>query len=136
MGINGKMYNAPKSLYSCVSSCIIINGLRTDWFDVTTGLRQGCCLSPLLFNIFINDLALKIKSLGLGINIGNDETVSLMMYADDIVLLAESENDLQRMLNAFCDWCSANFMSININKTNIVHLDQNRRQNMFYFYIW
>ena len=73
------MFNAIKSLYCCVSSCIRINGMKTDWFDVTTGLRQGCCLSPLLFNIFINDFALKIKSLGLGINIGNDETVSLLM---------------------------------------------------------
>ena len=60
VGVNGKMFKAIKSLYSCVSSCIRINGLKTDWFDVTTGLRQGCCLSPLLFNIFINDFALKI----------------------------------------------------------------------------
>ena len=65
IGVCGKMYNAIKSLYSCVSSCIIINGLKTDWFDVTTGLRQGCCLSPLLFNIFINDLSLKNKIFGL-----------------------------------------------------------------------
>ena len=94
------MYNAIKSLYCCALSFIRVNGLKTYWFDVTTRLRQGCCLSRLLFNIFINDLSLKINSLGLGINIGNNETLSLLMYADDIVLLAESENDLQQMLNS------------------------------------
>ena len=52
IGVNGKMLKAVKSLYTTVSSCVRINGLKTDWFDVKTGLRQGCCLSPLLFNCF------------------------------------------------------------------------------------
>ena len=46
-------------------------------------------LSPLLFNLFINDLAVFLKSLDLGVKIA-DENVCLMLYADDIVLLAES----------------------------------------------
>ena len=59
--------------------------------------------------------------MGLGIDIDNGETVSLLMYADDIVLLADNENDLQQMLNALLEWCRSNYMSINTNKTNIVH---------------
>ena len=46
---------AIKSLYVSVRSCVRINSLKTDWFDVHCGLRQGCVLSPLLFNLFIND---------------------------------------------------------------------------------
>ena len=44
-----------------------------------------------------------------------------MLYADDIVLLAETETDLQLMLNLLSDWCCTNLMSINPSKTNIVH---------------
>lgn len=121
LGINGKMLKAIKSLYASVSSCVRINGLKTDWFDVKTGLRQGCCLSPLLFNCFINDFACKIKALDVGIDIGNESKVCIMLYADDIVLLAESETDLQLMLNTLSEWCETNYMSINSSKTNVIH---------------
>ena len=60
MGINGKIFKADKSLYTIVSSCVRIYGLKTDWFDVKTGLRQGSCI---------------------------------MLYADNIVILAETETD-------------------------------------------
>ena len=70
-----------------------INGFYTEWFDVTSGLRQGCSLSPLLFNIFIKDLALKIKACGKGVKI-DDDTVGILLYADDIVLLADNEKEL------------------------------------------
>ena len=44
--IKGKMMTAIKSLYSNVFLCVRINNYYTDWFDVSAGLRQGCCLSP------------------------------------------------------------------------------------------
>ena len=97
ISVSCKMLVAIKSLYSSVSSCVRVNHFYTNWFHVNSGLRQGCALSPLLFNLFINDLALRIKSLGKGVNIDN-ETVSILMYADDILLIAENEDDLQHML--------------------------------------
>ena len=98
IGINGKMFKAVKSLYTTVSSCVRINGLKTEWFDVKTGLRQGCCLSPLLFNCFVNDYACKVKALDIGIDIGGESKACIMLYADDIVQMAETETDLQLML--------------------------------------
>jgi len=50
IGIAGKLLNSVKSLYSSVFSCVRVNNLHTDWFEVKCGLRQGCILSPLLFN--------------------------------------------------------------------------------------
>lgn len=60
-GINGKMLRALKSLYSTVFASVRVNCFSTDWFDVKSGLRQGCILSPLLFNLYINDLAVLLK---------------------------------------------------------------------------
>ena len=62
-GITGKLLGAVKSLYISVASCVRLNNLTTDWFNITCGLRQGCCLSPLFFNSYNNDLALRIKTL-------------------------------------------------------------------------
>lgn len=103
-GIHGKMHNAIKSLYDRTSSCVKVNGSLTDWFKVKTGLRQCCGLSPVLFSFFINDLAVKLKNLGYGIDIGNVEKVCILLYAEDIVLLSENENDLQLMLNLLHEW--------------------------------
>ena len=77
-------------------------------------------MSPLLFDLFINDLALHIEALGKGIDI-DLENVSILLYADDIVLLSDDEDNLQFMLNELNNWCALNDMSININKSNIVH---------------
>ena len=81
-------------------------------------------LSPLLINLFINNLAIFLKSLDLGVKIG-DENVCVMLYADDLVLLAESETDLQLLLNALYDWCGRNDMTVNLVKSNVVDFRQN-----------
>jgi hypothetical protein len=57
-----------------------------------------------LFAIFINDLAIDINNLNLGIETGIDEKISILMYADDIVLMADSEDDLQKMLDTLNNW--------------------------------
>ena len=62
-------------------------------------------MSPVLFNLYINDLALKLNALGKGIRIHvYDEFVSILLYTDDIVLLADNEVDLQVMLSVLGCW--------------------------------
>ena len=72
---------------------MILNGITTDWFSVDSGVRQGDTLSPVLFSMFINELAVEINNLNLGVDIGGRK-LSILMYADDVVLLSESEKDL------------------------------------------
>ena len=71
---------------------------ETDWVSSNREVRQGCILSPILFAIYTEKLAVRVKEKGLGIKVGN-ERLSLLMYADDIVILSESGNDLQLMLD-------------------------------------
>ena len=120
LGITGHMYNALSSLYDSVQCCLRVNGLKTKWFTVNCGLKQGCNLSTLLFNLFINDLVDTINSTNIGIDI-DGESVAALLYADDLVMLATSEQDLQIILNVLNDWCDKNRMTINENKSNVVH---------------
>ena len=63
----------------------------TDWFENMNGVRQGDPLSPTLFSLFINDLARQLKSEGPVLQVGNTK-INILLYADDMVLLAENEN--------------------------------------------
>ena len=76
----------------------------SDWFNCPIGTKQGGCISPTMFSIFINDLAAEINSLDLGIQVDNKK-VCILLYAGDIALIASSENDLQRMLDILWGWC-------------------------------
>ena len=75
---------------------MMINGHYTEWFDVSVGLQQGCLISPLLFNLYVDDLVAEIKNLSCEVPVDN-EFVSLLLYADDIALLASCEDDLQKL---------------------------------------
>jgi hypothetical protein len=120
MGVNGRMKTAVKSLYDHVQCCVRVNGFDTDWFDVKGGLKQGCALSPTLFNLFINDLSTCLLALGKGVCLGH-ERVALLMYADDLVLIAESPEDLQEMLDCLNNWCGVNRICINPSKSGVIH---------------
>ena len=121
LGIDGKMYFTIKSLYSITESCIKLGrGMQTDWFKTLFGVRQGDSLSPTLFSIYLNDLATEIKHLNKGVNVIADN-VSILLYADDIVLLAPTEEDLQSMLDVLSNWSSKWRIFVNKKKTKTVH---------------
>ncbi len=94
--------------------------MLTDWFITQSGVKQGDTLSPTLFGIFFNDIAHEVNNLNLGINIGN-RTLSILLYADDIVLLSDTEEGLQTMLNTVYAWSMRNMITFNDNKSKIVH---------------
>ncbi|KAL5015362.1 hypothetical protein ScPMuIL_009632 [Solemya velum] len=119
-GLDGNFLSALKAIYSNTRCCVRVNGICTEWFDVTCGLKQGCLLSPLLFNLFINDLAVFFNGTGKGIDI-NGERVAILLYADDVVLLAETPEDLNELLDSLSDWCNRNCLFVNPSKSKVVH---------------
>ena len=124
-GLCGRLYNALISLYKTVKSCVRINGLTTDFFDVNCGLKQGCLLSPLLFNLYIDDLVRDMNLLNVGIDI-DDEKLCILLYADDVILIADTEADLQSLLNCLYDWSERNGLKINNDKSKLFILDFRR----------
>ena len=91
---------AIKRLYCNTQNCIRINHMYTGWFPSFCGVRQRDSLSPTLFLIFLNDLANLVKSAKLGIDIGT-KNIGILMYADDVSLIAEDENKLQSKKQIF-----------------------------------
>lgn len=119
-GIDGRVYGIIKQLYSNTSSCVQVNNAHTEWFDTSMGVRQGDSMSPTLFAIFINDLAKEIKKLNCGIKV-QEECISILLYADDIVLTSDNEANLQRMLNVLYSWCKKWRVQVNRDKSQVMH---------------
>ena len=134
IGVVGKFYKAISSLYANPRSRVILNEYETAYFDCPIGVKQGDCLSPTLFAIFINDLAEKVKNSGVGLDLDSETFVNILLYADDIVLLAKNEQDLQLLLFLVENWCKEWRLEVNLTKTNILHVREKRkRKSMFMF---
>ena len=73
----------------------------------------------------MNDLVQEINQLDIGIQVG-DIKLSILLYADDIVLMAENENNLQSMLNCVYQWCNKWRLAVNEDKTKIMHFRSSR----------
>ena len=125
-GVNGRMLSAIKSLYNDVSYSVKVNGHLTDWFKVNNGVKQGCVLSCSLFQIYLNDLAQQINQLQCGIKV-DDRDISLLMFADDVALVAKNHHDLQRMLDCVAEWCQKWKLNLNADKSKIIHFRHNSK---------
>jgi len=77
--------------------------MLTEWFDTNCGVKQGDTLSPTMFGIFNKDIVDDVKSVNEGINIDGIK-VCILLYADDIVILSETEEGLQKMLDKIYEW--------------------------------
>ncbi len=119
-GINGKFYEAIKGIYHRAYCSVRINGVLSDWFESKMGTKQGDNLSPNCFSIYLNPLLTELKASGLGVSVENS-IISVLAYADDLVLLAESENDLQSLINILQNWCLKWRLCVNVDKTKIMH---------------
>ena len=70
-------------------------------------------------------MAYHIKSLNKGVQIGPDN-VSILLYADDMVFIADTEKDLQNMLNCMYEWARKWRLKVNVDKSNIIHFRNSR----------
>ena len=105
-GHRGTYLNIIKAIYDKPTANIILNGEKLKAFPQRSGTRQGCPLSPLLFNIVLEVLATAIREEKdiKGIQIGREE-VKLSLFADDMILYIQNPKDatikLLELINEF-----------------------------------
>ena len=106
LGIRGNLLNLIKDIYRKTKCAVKVDGKITDFFYFTKGVRQGCPLSPLLFNLYVNDIFDLIdKNTLASPELKEGNPINILMYADDLVMLSQSEDQLQKnmsLLNAYC----------------------------------
>ena len=99
MGIPGHLTCLLRNLYAGQEAIVRTGHETIDWFQIGKGVRQGCILSPYLFNLYAEYI---LRNAGLeeaqaGIKIAG-RNVNNLSYADDTTLMAESEEELKSLL--------------------------------------
>ena len=116
-GLPGKIVNILRSLYDNANSHVRSEGCLSNPFKITTGVRQGCVISPKLFNVIVNWVAGKSRSPG--VQVGVDYWLSYLAYADDLAIIAENDVHAQAALNALQEAASRLGLKINTQKTKV-----------------
>ena len=120
--IHGKLLKCVKSMYRDVRAKVRAGAKLTDFINCTEGVKQGDVCSPLLFSLFINELALEIIQKGRhGIKLAPDILeLFVLLFADDIILLSETVVGLQTQLNNLYTAASKLRLTVNLAKSNVL----------------
>ena len=115
LDLDGKDIRLVRNLYWDQSAAIRYQNELGNFASIKRGVRQGCVLSPDLFNLYSENIMRHIEGVG-GLIIGG-HTLNNLRYADDIVLIAQSKEKLQEMLDIIDFYSEENGLSINQKKT-------------------
>ncbi|CAF1405230.1 unnamed protein product [Adineta ricciae] len=107
MGVPKHLIILMKNLYTNQQATVKTDYENTNWFNIGKGVRQGCILSPYLFNLYTEHIMTKaeIYETAGGINIGG-RNINNIHFADDTTILAETADDLQYLLKKVEKKCS------------------------------
>ena len=119
-GINGMDLRIINNLYFNQTAHIRIEDSTSEDIVIKRGVRQGCVLSPLLFNLYSEEMfGLALDEVTEGIRI-NGETVNNLRYADDTVIMANNIDELQILMDKISSACEDFGLKINVQKTKFM----------------
>ncbi len=119
-GIGGKTFDLISTMYKNNTCAVKIGNKRTEFFSQRRGVRQGCPLSPTLFNIYINELAKELNnSTAPGPTLAESE-IKCLLFADDLVILSKTKEGLQQLLDIIETFSQTWALKMNLTKTKIM----------------
>ena len=113
-GVQGQLLGNIMSLYKESQSSVRTTVGMTDWFPITSGVRQGCVLSPLLFITYMDKITQESTI--------EKETINELLFADDQCLIYQQEQELQDHIDTLYCNCKKYDMNINIAKTEVMNI--------------
>ena len=128
-GVQGKIWRQIQAMGNGLRSKVRLPFGETEWFEVRRGVAQGAAESPWLYSNFIDGLARELKRRGLGIVIGG-RRVPLLMYADDVVMLASTVYELERMNEVATQYAYKNRFRFNGEKSAVMLFNADSRLRM------
>lgn len=108
-GVRGELLDAVRALYRNSLCAVRTKSGLTDWFNITSGVRQGCVLSPLLFIVYMDRITKEANP--------NEYEINELLFAGDHCLIHDNQEDLQRHITSLNDACTKYDMKISIEKT-------------------
>lgn len=120
IGLDGKDVRIIANLYWNQTAVVRVDNTNSESVNIKRGVRQGCILSPLLFNVYSERIFREAISERMEGIIVNGEVINNLRYADDTVLLASNEEDLQCLLDRVTAKCAVAGLDLNIKKTKVL----------------
>ena len=121
--MQGRFLDVLISMYLNDKSAVKIDNNLTEAFICFAGVKQGCMMSPTLFNFYLSDLPkFSNKTSSTDIMLG-DRSINCLLYADDLVIFSSPAKKLQMILNKLESFCENADLSVNLDKTKIMILN-------------
>jgi exonuclease III len=125
MNVRGLFYDQIKAMHNNVLVCVKEKDNLSEFFTSEKGVKQGEVLSPLLFNLFINDINDCFQKDCEPVSIGS-RSLSCIQYADDLVILSQSKDGLQKCLDNLDEYCMKWKLRINTTKSKHMVISKKR----------
>ena len=127
-GVSRGLLRVVKSLYrESAEAFVMADGEESEWFKVEQGVGQGCPLSPWLFNIFLDLVVIGARThFQGGVKLDTCQ-VQILLFADDTILVTETEKDLEHNINAMQAAVKEHKLAVNWTKTNTIAIGKGAR---------
>ena len=119
-GLSLKFILLIKSMYTELQAAVKLPNGVTPYFSSLVGVRQGCNLSPMLFNLFVNDIFDLFDNAKCDPVKLQTKLIHCYMYADDLLILSETENGLTKSLERLSNYAKKWKLKISAKKTKVI----------------
>ena len=136
-GIGGRVLRGIMSFYEGGRACVRGGGRVSESFEVRIGLRQGCVMSPWLFNVYMDGVVREVysrvngKGVRMRVDGESDWMLSQLLFADDTALVADSAEQLQCLVREFGRVCERRMLRVNVDKSKVMCVGVNVDPSLF-----
>ena len=140
-GVQEKLVDVIERIYDGGMVKFEMEGIRTGWCKSDSGVRQGCPLSPLLFNIYVRELGMKVAQCKHGFKylivdrdgMTVEKSQAGFLYADDVCVIASNEQDLQMIFDSISGCIREYGMKVSEKKYNVICIHGVKKERMWNF---